>query len=92
MVLMLSLRSRSSHGQGCLNISHFEVKDILESNGNVFRYLSRSGQLAFVRMLIFLVILNVLCRWKSFEYDKMDRMLDEYGQKVQRPVRFDKLI
>ena len=31
--------------------SYFEVKVILELNGNVFRFLSRSGRLAFVRML-----------------------------------------
>ena len=36
--------------------SHFKVKVILESNGNVFQFLSQSGWLAFVQMLIFLVI------------------------------------
>ena len=51
MVLMLSLRSRSSHGQG-----HFKVKVILESDGNVFQFLSQSRQLAFVQMLILLVV------------------------------------
>ena len=39
--------SRSSQGH-----SHFEVKVILESNGNVFQFLSQSRQLAFVQMLI----------------------------------------
>ena len=54
---MLSLRSRSSHGQG-----HFNVKVILESNGNVFQFLSLSGQLAFIQMLILLVFLSVLSK------------------------------
>ena len=49
---MLSLRSRSSHGQGRLKVTViFEIKVILESNGNVFCFLSQSGWLAFVRML-----------------------------------------
>ena len=38
MVLMWSLRSRSSQDH-----SHFEVKVIMESNGNEFRFPSRSG-------------------------------------------------
>ena len=47
---MWSLRSRSSQGH-----SHFKVKVILQSNVKVFQFLSRSGRLAFVRMLILLV-------------------------------------
>ena len=43
-------------GQGHLKVSHFKVKVIPESNGNVFRFLSRSGWLAFVQMLIFLAL------------------------------------
>ena len=42
--------SRSFQGH-----SHFKVKVILESNGNVFRFISQSGWFAFVRMLILLV-------------------------------------
>ena len=63
MVLMLSLRSRSSQGH-----SHFKVKVILESNGNVFRFLSQSGRLAFVRMLILLVLLSD--QWKQVDIDR----------------------
>ena len=40
-------RSQSFSSQG-----HFQVKVILESNGNVFQFLPRSGWLAFGRMLI----------------------------------------
>ena len=52
-------RSKSSHGQGHLKVRHFEVKVILESNGYVFQFLSRSGRLAFIRMLIVTCFLNV---------------------------------
>ena len=54
MVLMWSLRSRSYQGH-----SYFKVKVILESNGNVFQFLSQSEWLAFVRMLTLLVRVNV---------------------------------
>ena len=53
MVLVLSLRSRSSQCH-----CHFEVKVTLESNGNVFQFLSRSGRLDFVRILILLVMIQ----------------------------------
>ena len=43
--------SRSSQGH-----SHFEVKVILESNGNVFGFLFRSGRWIFGRMSILLVL------------------------------------
>ncbi len=29
---------------------------------------------------------NLYFRWKSFEYDRMDRMLDDYGQQAGKPV------
>ena len=53
-----SFKFKVTQGQDHLKVkaisrhSHFEVRAILESNGNVFRFLSQSGQLAFIRMLI----------------------------------------
>ena len=41
--------------------SHFEVKVILESNGNVFRFLSRRGRLASsecLSLLVWVICLN----------------------------------
>ena len=46
--------------------SHFEVKVILESNGNVFRFLPQSRWLALIRMLIFLVIKAEIRLFKEF--------------------------
>ena len=59
--------SRSSQGY-----SHFKVKVILKSNGNVFQFLSRNGRLAFVRMLIFLVLSMLL---KSIRCHHMDHFI-----------------
>ena len=52
VVIKVKVISQSRLSQGH---SHFEVKIIQESNGNVFQFLSWSRRLAFVQMLIFLV-------------------------------------
>ena len=46
------LKFKVTQGQGHLRVTLNKVKVILESNGNVFRFLHQSGWLAFVRMLI----------------------------------------
>ena len=78
MILQCSSRPRSSQGQGYIKVkttqdqgySHFEVKVILESNGNVFQVLSQSERLAFVRMLIVTGILHHFshfpCNWSMW--------------------------
>ena len=58
--------------------SHFMVKVMLESNANVFRFLSQSGQLAFVRMLILLVekqIIFIFRNWFVLFVDNITVMI-----------------
>ena len=63
MVLMLSLRSMSSQGH-----KHFKVKVILESNGNVFRFLSPKQAVGFRPNAYLSCLLN---------YDHLGSVFDE---------------
>ena len=64
-VIRIQGESRSSEGH-----SHFEVNFILELNGNVFRFLSQRGHLAFVQMLI------VTC---YYQFSSRSRIFPELG-------------
>ena len=75
-------RSRSSQDH-----SHFEVKVILESNDNVFRFLFRSGRLAFVRMLIVTCFLNIsYTLYRSFSHREVMDMV-QYSMNTQLRLR-----